>query len=149
MNERGPDDTAEMPQPTLFSRIIDGDLPGRFVWRDPDKVAFLTIAPIRPGHVLVVPVEPIDHWLDVPGGLWADMGDLARRIGVAQMAAFSPNRIGLIAAGLEVPHCHLHVIPIESEADLNFASADTGASGESLAAAAQAIRDHLPGAAPA
>ncbi len=59
MNERGPDDTAEMPQPTLFSRIIDGDLPGRFVWRDPDKVAFLTIAPIRPGHVLVVPVEPI------------------------------------------------------------------------------------------
>ncbi|MCB1026886.1 MAG: HIT family protein [Microthrixaceae bacterium] len=149
MSERGTDDTAEMPQPTLFSRIIAGELPGRFVWRDDEKVAFLTIAPIQPGHVLVVPVEPIDHWLDVPAGLWADMNELARRIGEAQMAAFSPNRIGLIVAGLEVPHCHLHVIPIETEADLNFAHADQGASAEALDAAAQAIRQHLPGAAAA
>ena len=91
MSERGPNDTAEMPQPTIFSRIIEGELPGRFVWRDADKVAFLTIAPLRPGHVLVVPVEPIDHWLDVPAPLWAEMNGLARRIGDAQMAAFSPT----------------------------------------------------------
>lgn len=149
MSERGPDDTAEMPQPTIFSRIIEGELPGRFVWRDADKVAFLTIAPLRPGHVLVVPVEPIDHWLDVPAPLWAEMNDLARRIGDAQMAAFSPTRVGLIVAGLEVPHCHLHVLPIESESDLDFARADGSASAESLDAAAQAIREHLDGAAPA
>lgn len=149
MTERGADDTAEMLQPTLFSRIIAGELPGRFVWRDDEKVAFLTIAPLQPGHVLVVPVEPIDHWLEVPGALWAEMNDLAKRIGEAQMAAFSPKRIGLIVAGLEVPHCHLHVIPIESEADLSFANADNAATPESLDSAAQAIRNHLPGATPA
>ena len=77
------------------------------------------------------------------------MNGLARRIGDAQMAAFSPTRIGLIVAGLEVPHCHLHVLPIESESDLDFARADGSASAESLDAAAQAIREHLDGAAPA
>ena len=56
--------------PTLFTRIIDGELPGRFVWRDPDVVAFLTIAPHRPGHTLVVPVRPVDEWTDLPDELW-------------------------------------------------------------------------------
>ncbi|HET6952832.1 MAG TPA: HIT family protein [Acidimicrobiales bacterium] len=109
---------------TLFTKIIQGDIPGRFVWRDDRAVVFLTIAPIRPGHALVVPVEEVDHWVDLDPDLAAHLTEVARQVGRAQMAAFSPTRIGLIVAGLEVPHCHLHVIPIDAESDLSFAKAD-------------------------
>jgi histidine triad (HIT) family protein len=125
--------------PTLFTRIITGELPGRFVWRDDRCVAFLSIAPLRPGHTLVVPIEEVDHWLDLEPDLAAHLMIVAHAIGRAQRAAFSPARVGLIIAGLEVPHCHLHVVPIDHESDLSFANADTAASRESLDAAAAAL----------
>jgi histidine triad (HIT) family protein len=128
---------------TLFTRIIDGEIPGRFVWRDERCVAFLTIAPIAPGHTLVVPVAEVDHWVDLEADLAAHLMVVAKAIGSAQMAAFAPNRIGMIIAGLEVPHTHLHVIPIESEADLSFARADHHAPGEALDAAADRLRAAL------
>lgn len=129
--------------PTLFSRIIDGELPGRFVWRDDLCVAFLSIAPIRPGHTLVVPVAEIDHWLDLEPATAAHLMTVAQQVGRAQMTAFAPARIGLIIAGLEVPHCHVHVIPIDSEGDLRFDRADADATPESLDAAAEALRAAL------
>jgi histidine triad (HIT) family protein len=110
--------------PTIFTRIIHGELPGRFVWRDDRCVVFGTIAPIRPGHMLVVPIAEVDHWVDLDTDLAAHLFVVAQKIGQAQMAAFSPERIGLIIAGLEVPHTHLHVIPIDTEADLDFGRAD-------------------------
>src|SRR6266545_2910491 len=110
--------------PTLFTRIIDGEIPGRFVWKDDDAVAFLTIAPITPGHTLVVPRQEVDHWLDLSGALATHLTLVAQAIGQAQMEAFSPARVGLIVAGLEVPHCHVHVLPINAESDLSFAKAD-------------------------
>ena len=125
---------------TLFTRIIDGEIPGRFVWRDDRCVAFLTIAPIATGHVLVVPRAEVDHWVDLDDDTAAHLMVVARKLGEAQMAAFSPSRIGLIVAGLEVPHTHLHVIPIESEADLDFRRADAGVAPEALDAAADALR---------
>jgi histidine triad (HIT) family protein len=109
--------------PTIFTRIIDGELPGRFVHRDDTCVAFLSIAPLTPGHTLVVPIEEVDHWLDVDPAINAHLMNVAQRIGQAQMRAFSPTRVGLVIAGLEVPHCHVHVIPIDNEADLSFANA--------------------------
>ncbi len=130
---------------TLFTKIIDGEIPGRFVWRDDRAVAFLTIAPIAHGHTLVVPIEEVDHWIDLEPDLAAHLMELARRVGRAQMQAFSPRRIGLIVAGLEVPHCHLHVIPIESEADLSFARADHSPDPARLDAAAEALRSALGG----
>jgi histidine triad (HIT) family protein len=129
--------------PSLFTRIIDGEIPGRFVWRDDRCVVFATIAPIRRGHVLVVPIEEVDHWIDLRPGLAAHLMDVAQVIGRAQMAAFSPGRIGLIIAGLEVPHTHLHVIPIDTEADLDFAKADAAASAASLDAACDQLRSAL------
>jgi histidine triad (HIT) family protein len=128
---------------TLFTRIIDGEIPGRFVWRDERCVAFLTIAPIAPGHTLVVPVDEVDHWVDLEAELAAHLMVVARAIGAAQMAAFAPNRIGMIIAGLEVPHTHLHVIPIETEADLSFSRADHHAAPEALDAAAERLRGAL------
>lgn len=128
---------------TLFTRIIDGELPGRFVWRDDDCVAFLSIAPLRPGHTLVVPRAEVDHWLDLPVELTRHLTGVAHEIGRAQMDAFSPTRVGLIIAGLEVPHTHVHVVPIEAERDLNFANADTAAPADALDDAATKLRDAL------
>jgi histidine triad (HIT) family protein len=128
---------------TLFTKIIDGEIPGRFVWRDERAVAFLTVAPIAPGHALVVPVEEIDHWIDLPPDLAAHLMEVGRLVGRAQMQAFSPHRIGLIIAGLEVPHCHLHVIPIDSEADLSFARADHDPAADALDDAADRLRAAL------
>ena len=125
---------------TLFTRIIAGDIPGRFVWRDETCAVFGTIAPLTPGHMLVVPRAEVDHWIDLDPGDVGHLMGVAQIIGQAQMTAFSPTRIGLIIAGLEVPHTHLHVVPMASEADLNFARADHGASAESLDAAAAALR---------
>jgi diadenosine tetraphosphate (Ap4A) HIT family hydrolase len=129
--------------PSLFTRIIDGEIPGRFVWSDDRCVGFLTIAPITPGHTLVVPRLEVDHWIDLDDELASHLVVVAKAIGAAQMAAFAPQRIGMIIAGMEVPHTHLHVIPIDTEADLNFARADAGASVDDLDAAADRLRAAL------
>lgn len=128
---------------TLFTRIIDGELPGRFVWRDDEVVAFLTINPIAPGHTLVVPRAEVDHWLDLDPALAQRCMAVSQVIGQAQMRAFAPTRIGLIIAGLEVPHTHLHLIPIDTEADLSFAKADPSPAPEALDDAAERLRAAL------
>ena len=125
--------------PSIFTRIIDGELPGHFVWRDDECVAFLSIAPLREGHTLVVPRLEVDHWLDLPPQLAAHLMTVAQRVGQAQQSAFNPSRVGLIIAGMEVPHTHLHVIPIDREADLNFANARSAESDELAATAAQLV----------
>lgn len=128
---------------TLFTKIIQGDIPGRFVWRDDDVVVFLTIAPMAAGHVLVVPVVEVDHWIDLEPAIAMRCMAVAQTIGKAQMAAFAPRRVGLIVAGLEVPHTHLHVIPIDAESDLSFAKADPSTPAEALDEAAARLRDAL------
>lgn len=117
---------------TVFTRIIEGELPGRFVWRDEQCVAFLSINPLRPGHTLVVPIEEVDHWIDLDPDLMNHLTGVAHAIGQAQQQAFRPTRIGLMIAGLEVPHVHLHVVPISGVHDLDFANADTDPSPEML-----------------
>jgi diadenosine tetraphosphate (Ap4A) HIT family hydrolase len=128
---------------TLFTKIINGDLPGRFVYRDDMCVAFLTIAPICPGHTLVVPRLEGDHWIDLPDELAGHLAIVARKIGAAQMAAFEAERISLIIAGLEVPHTHLHVLPITSEADIDFRKANAAVDPAELDKAANALRAAL------
>jgi histidine triad (HIT) family protein len=129
--------------PTLFTRIIDGEIPGRFVWTDDQAVVFLTIAPMRPGHALVVPRAEVDHWLDLDPDLAAHLTKVAQAVGRAQVSAFSPVRVGLLIAGLEVPHVHLHVVPIDSEADLDFAKADHSPDPATLDDAARRLREAL------
>jgi diadenosine tetraphosphate (Ap4A) HIT family hydrolase len=131
------------PEPSVFTRIIRGDLPGRFVWRDDEVVAFLTIAPMRPGHTLVLPVAQIDHWVDVDAGLWARIAEVQHLVGQALMAAFHPERVGVLIAGLEVPHCHVHLVPIDTEGELSFANANADAPAEELDLAAERIRAAL------
>lgn len=129
--------------PSLFTKIIRGELPGRFVWRDAQAVAFLTIAPLQPGHTLVVPIEEIDHWLDVPPDLMQHLTSVAQKVGQAVQSSFRPTKVGLMVAGLEVPHVHLHVVPIKSLGDLDFAKADGSPAPEALDAAAEKLRAAL------
>lgn len=129
--------------PSVFTRIIRGELPGRFVWRDERAVALLTIAPLKPGHTLVVPIEEVDHWVDLDPALLAHLTEVSRKIGVAVQRAFRPARVGLMIAGLEVPHVHLHVVPIWTVHDLDFANADAGASPKALDDAAAKLRAAL------
>lgn len=108
---------------TVFTRIIDGELPGEFVWRDDRCVAFMSINPMAPGHVLVVPIEEIDHWIDASPELAAHLFSVAQVIGRAQSAVFRCERIGVMVAGYEVPHAHIHVVPTSTMAELSFANA--------------------------
>lgn len=128
---------------TLFTRIIQGEIPGHFVYRDDRCVAFLSIHPLQPGHTLVVPVEEIDHWLDVPADLMHHLTDVARLIGRAQQRVFQPEKVGLMLAGLEVPHTHLHVVPINGAHDLDFSRQDLKATQEQLAGVASALQKAL------
>ena len=110
--------------PSLFTRIIDGELPGRFVWQDDAVVAFLTIEPIRPGHVLVVPRTEVDHWVDLDPATWGRVAEVARVVGGAVREAMGAPRVGQMIAGFEVPHVHVHVFPAQGLGDLSFERAD-------------------------
>lgn len=128
---------------TIFTRIIEGDIPGTFVWRDDLCVAFMSINPLAHGHTLVVPIAEVDHWVDLPAELAAHLFTVAHRIAQAQQAAFSPERVGLIVAGYEVPHTHVHVVPTSSMAELDFSNAQSTVDRDDLEAAAAAIRAAL------
>ncbi len=108
---------------TLFTKIIKGELPGRFVWSDDRAVAFLSINPLGPGHTLVVPRAEIDHWVDADADLLAHLTEVAQAVGEAVQAVWRPPRVGLIVAGFEVPHLHVHVFPAWEMAAFDFATA--------------------------
>ena len=127
---------------SVFTKIIKGEIPGHFVWNDDKCVAIMTIQPVRDGHVLVIPKQQIDHWDDLPDELASHLIVIAKKIAGAIKKSFPSERVGLLIAGLEVPHTHLHLLPIDSMQDfdissLGFAEADT------LAANAEKIKQAL------
>ena len=129
--------------PTIFTRIIDGEIPGIFVHRDDQCVVFMSINPLAHGHALVVPIAEVEHWVDLSPELSAHLFAVAHRIGRAQQTAFGCERVGLIIAGYEVPHTHIHVIPTEHMGQLAFENAAESVDGDALEAAATAIRSQL------
>lgn len=130
---------------TIFSRIINGELPGRFVYEDDEFVAFLTIAPVTQGHTLIVPRAEIDQWQDVDPAVWGRITALSQKIGQAVMKAFDAPRSGLLIAGLEVPHLHVHVFPAYTLGDFDISGADPNPTPESLDAAQAKIKAALAG----
>jgi diadenosine tetraphosphate (Ap4A) HIT family hydrolase len=129
--------------PTLFTRIIDGELPGRFVWQDDDVVAFLTISPITRGHTLVVPREEIPHWLEADAGTLSAVMAVAQAIGKAQEKAFGAERVGVLLEGYEVPHLHVHVWPTRSPADFDLHRVDPDPDQDAMDRDAEALRSAL------
>lgn len=128
---------------SIFTRIIRGELPGRFVYRDEKCVAFLSIHPLQPGHTLVVPIQEVDHWIDLEPELLQHLTGVAQRMGRALQKAFQPAKVGLMLAGLEVPHVHFHVVPINQGNDLDFANQNLAATAQELDEAAERIRQAL------
>ena len=129
--------------PSIFSRIISGEFPGRFVWRDDQVVAFLSIEPMRPGHVLVVPRAEVDHWIDLEPELASHLFAVAQQVGRAQQLEWNPRRVGVMIVGDEVPHVHIHVVPINAASELSFTGVDRSPAAEALDDAAERIRARL------
>ena len=129
--------------PSIFTRILRGELPARFVWQDERAVAFLTINPVKPGHTLVVTREEVDHWIDLSPELAQHVMGVCHGVGRAIQRAFAPRRVGQAILGIEVPHVHVHLIPLDAIGDLNFANADPNPKPEALDAAAAKIRGAL------
>ncbi len=127
---------------TLFEKIIDGTVPGRFVWSDPECVVFSTIQPVESGHMLVVPRKPIDNWSDLPPSLLEHLFRVAQIVAKAQEEAFSVPRSAVVIAGFEVPHTHIHVIPASDESAALLTRARP-ADDTSLDEAAYSLRDTL------
>jgi len=109
---------------SIYTRIIAGEIPGRFIWQDDVCVSFLDIRPLARGHALVVPRVEIDQWTDLDPSTASHLVEVAHRVGNAQKTLLSPARIGLMIAGFEVPHVHVHVVPMSSMAALDFGQAD-------------------------
>jgi diadenosine tetraphosphate (Ap4A) HIT family hydrolase len=128
---------------TVFTKIINRELPGRFVYEDDDIVAFLTIAPMTQGHTLVVPRAEIDQWQDVEPAVFNKVMAVSQLIGKAVCKAFGAHRAGVIIAGLEVPHLHIHVFPAYNLTDFGFAHVDHNPSRESLDEAQAKIKAAL------
>jgi diadenosine tetraphosphate (Ap4A) HIT family hydrolase len=125
---------------TVFSKIINGEIPGTFVWDDGICVAFLSINPLAPGHTLVVPRQEVDHWVEADPALIAHLFEVTRVIGIAQKSAFNCERVGVMIAGYEVPHFHIHVIPTNTMSQLDFDNAAATVDRDDLDRSAQAIR---------
>lgn len=127
---------------SIFTKILAGELPGHYVWKDPTCFAIMTIQPIRAGHLMVIPTAEVNHWDDVPPAVAAHLLQVSQLIAKGIKAVVPCKRVGLTVIGLEVPHTHIHLIPIDSMADMDFKNA-SALPQEELAATAARIRQVL------
>lgn len=128
---------------TLFTKIIDGDIPARFVWADERCVGFLSINPLGPGHTLVVPRAEVDHWVDAEPDLLAHLTAVSHTIGRAVEGVWTPPRVAFMIAGFEVPHLHLHVYPAWDMRAFDFANAAKTVDAEEQEGHAERLRGAL------
>lgn len=117
---------------SVFTKVITGEFPARFVYRDDDVVAFLTINPVVTGHVLVVPIKEVEHWIDLDDETLAKLMKVSRKVGQAISQAFPCEKVAANIVGLEVPHVHIHLMPINTIEDVDFSHADPSPSPELL-----------------
>ncbi|MBK9454427.1 MAG: HIT family protein [Chitinophagales bacterium] len=129
--------------PTIFSRIISGEIPCHKIAENETYFAFLDIMPLAPGHVLVVPKMPVDYIFDVDDDILAGMLPFAKRIAHAMEKVIPCERIGVSVIGLEVPHAHIHLIPLRTMDDINFSRPKLKMSNSELAEIAAKIVSHL------
>ncbi|MFC2991111.1 MULTISPECIES: HIT family protein [Halomonas] len=124
---------------SIFSRIMRGEIPGHFVHEDDQCVVIMTIQPMKPGHVLVIPRDEIDHWDDLPEALYVHLMGVSRWMAKAIKRAFPCKRVGMLVVGLEVPHVHIHLTPLDTMEDIRVLGLEM-APAEELASAAEKIR---------
>ena len=108
---------------SIFTEIINGTIPCHKLYEDEQSLSFLDVRPIRPGHALVIPKQEIDYIFDVPDELLQYLITVAKKVARAIDQSVDCRRVGIIVAGLEVPHAHIHLVPIREIRDINFANA--------------------------
>ena len=128
---------------TIFSRIVAGEIPCHKVAENEEFFAFLDINPVAKGHTLVIPKAEVDYLFDIDDPKLGRMMAFAKRVARAQEAAIPCKRVGLAVMGLEVPHAHIHLVPITKEADMYFGGKKLSLSSEELAEIAQSIRERF------
>ena len=128
--------------PTIFTKIIQGEIPCHKLYEDERSFSFLDIRPINPGHALVMPKEETDYLFDLGDEMLQHLMVVAKKVGLAIDRTVSCERVGIIVAGLEVPHAHIHLVPIRSVGDIDFANAKPADDLE-LASMADRIRAQL------
>ncbi len=128
---------------SVYTRILEGRAPGRFIWRDDSCFAILTIEPRTPGHTLVIPLIEVDRWTDLPEDLAVHIFRVGRIIGLAQQEEWGSNRVGVMYEGYMVPHAHLHVWPSWTVFEYSFTGIDRNARPKQLDRAAERLRSRL------
>ena len=125
---------------SLFSRIIAGEIPAHKVAETPDYLAFLDINPLVEGHVLVIPKKEVDYIFDLDDDTYLGLMSFTKKVAVAIEKAIPCLRVGVAVIGLEVPHVHIHLVPLNDMDDINFSRKKLKFSAEELAATAEKIR---------
>lgn len=126
--------------PSVFSRIVSGEIPAHKVAETERCLAFLDVNPLVTGHTLVIPKEEIDYIFDLDDALLSELTLFARKVAAAVKAAVPCMRVGVAVIGLEVPHAHVHLVPLNTMADINFSRPKLKPSKEELMQTAEAIR---------
>lgn len=127
--------------PTIFTKIINGEIPCYKVAENDEFIAFLDIMPIKKGHVLIVPKIEVDYIFDIEDDVLGRMMVFSKQVAKKIQKAFPCNRIGVTVIGLEVPHAHVHLIPIDKLDDMNFAKEKLTITTEELAGIAEKIKN--------
>jgi len=126
---------------TIFTRIIQGEIPCHKIAENDKFIAFLDITPVAKGHTLVVPKQEVDYFFDLENDLLAEINVFAKEVAVKLQRAIPCRRVGVAIIGLEVPHAHLHLIPLNTMADINFSAERLKFTQDELAAIAASVRD--------
>lgn len=129
----------------VFSRILAGELPARFVWSDEVCGGFLSINPVRPGHVLLVPRVAVDHWIDLEPPIVAHLGRIAQMVGQSLREIFQTSDVVLLIAGLEISHAHIHLVPADDGTEVRLSDGERSPSEDALDEVQRLILDDLGG----
>lgn len=125
---------------SVFQKIISGEIPAHKIMESDRFLAFLDVSPLVMGHVLVIPKEPVDYIFDMESEEYEGLWSFAKQVSVAVKAAFPCKKVGIAVVGLEVPHAHIHLVPIHQVSDMNFSKEKLKPSQQELADAAEKIR---------
>ena len=125
---------------SIFTKIVQGEIPSHKVAENENFLAFLDISPLQKGHTLIIPKNEVDYIFDVDDELLSEMILFAKLVAKKIKATFPCNRVGMTVIGLEVPHAHIHLIPINQEPDMNFQSTKLQLSNDELAEIAERLR---------
>ena len=128
---------------TIFSRIVAGEIPSYKVAEDEKNYAFLDINPVAPGHVLVIPKKEVDYIFDLEDEDYVSLQMFAKRVAEAMKKAMPCQRVGVAVMGMEVPHTHIHLIPINVESDMNFFKGKAVVAPKEMARIAQSIAEEM------